>query len=95
MEKYYCAKCKLALKPAKNGVLLIDTVASRPYAAAYTDLWACPECGVGVYAGQGKVMESSETRFEQVVKYEVCFGNAVAVYFNSLNKAHAYAKANP
>jgi hypothetical protein len=51
MPKLVCCKCKVELRPDKNGVPAIELAEFGPYKIWGSDRWKCPICEYTVLAG--------------------------------------------
>jgi len=65
-----CKKCNCEMRPETNGVGILDTVESKPYALWDADLWKCPKCGIEVVGGfgSGPVSAHYENGFDVAIK---------------------------
>lgn len=53
MNKPICSECQMAMRPHKNGVLVVETYNAPPlpYKLWGADEWRCPVCGFKVLVG--------------------------------------------
>lgn len=46
-----CAKCRIELRPKRNGIIAIEMADFGPYKIWYADAWVCPQCYSKVVLG--------------------------------------------
>ena len=63
-----CVACRIAYRPCKNGVVVLELAGSRPYKLWNADMLECPKCGNAIISGFGG---------SPILDYELGFDEAI------------------
>ncbi len=70
MSHCICVECGVAMKPAENGVVVLELSRGEAICAWHADRWQCPLCNKKIIGGFGRkpVSERGDEYFSATVK---------------------------
>lgn len=71
MRPPVCVKCRIEMKPEKNGVKWVTMADFGPYQIWDSDKWKCRKCGIEILSGFGQrpLNEHFENGFNDALTY--------------------------
>ena len=69
MKPPVCVKCRLEMRPEKNGVKWVEMASFGPYKIWDSEKWKCRKCGIEVLSGFGQtaLKEHFQDKFSDVL----------------------------